>query len=118
MIADLARKILAGCGLISRPDLVGIVVEDFPAPEQLAEGLLHVVQDGDRRKWACMPCPCRCGRPLQLSLNPSRRPRWTVELDWLKRPTLNPSIRETSGCKAHFWVCKGRVEWCSDTGRP
>lgn len=116
MIARLARKVLVWCGLINRPDLVGTIVEDFPAPDELASGLLHVVQDGNRRKWACMPCPCGCGHRLQLSLSAASRPRWTVDLDWLERPTLHPSVRETDGCRAHFWVRQGRVEWCADTG--
>lgn len=118
MMLALARRLLVACRVVPRPEVVGEIVGDFPAPTDLRPGTMQVVVDGGRAKWACTPCPCGCGERLQLSLNPTRRPRWTVTLDWLGRPTVHPSVCQRSGCLSHFWVRAGRIDWCSDTGFP
>lgn len=112
------RRALTACRLIERPQLVCEIVEDFPSPGALRPGTLHVVQDADLAKWAVTPCPCGCGTTLQLSLSRSRRPRWSVRSDWLGRPSVTPSVRQPDGCRAHFWITDGRIEWCRDSGRP
>jgi len=33
-------------------------------------------------------------------------------LDAFERPSLKPSIWLQGGCRSHFWVRRGRVEWC------
>lgn len=104
---------------------LGLLSFDFLAREQathpnrasVAVGDLVVVRDGEHLKWACMRCPGRCGADIKLSLNPSRRPRWTVVRDWLDRPSVSPSIHRRDGCGCHFWIRRGRVEWCRG-GRP
>ncbi|WP_306609890.1 DUF6527 family protein [Paracoccus yibinensis] len=63
-----------------------------------------------------MRCPCGCGERLQLSLARERRPRWRLEVDHLGRPTLAPSVRMQDGCRAHFHLRSGKVEWCRDSG--
>ncbi|MER2508151.1 MAG: DUF6527 family protein [Amaricoccus sp.] len=74
-----------------------------------------VVRD-PKDKWACFPCPCRCGEIVKLPLGHARRPRWSVAIDKLNRPTISPSIRQTSGCLSHYWIRRGRIEWCKDSG--
>ncbi|MET0373794.1 MAG: DUF6527 family protein [Rhizorhabdus sp.] len=100
------------------PDLVFRSVEQQPAPQDLKVGVVYVVQGGDTPKWALMRCPCGCGEKLQLSLSPTRRPRWAVQKDRLRRVSLHPSVRQTGGCFAHFWVHRGVIEWCGDSGSP
>lgn len=111
------RWLLIHTRRISRPDLVMLVMDRHPKPDDLIPGRLVVVQDGPVQKWACFRCPCGCGARMQLSLNPTRRPRWSVSADWLRRPTVAPSVHQRDGCRAHFWIRKGRVEWCGDSGR-
>lgn len=101
---------------IVRPDLVLRSTERQPAPQDLRSGVVYMVQGGGTPKWAVMRCPCGCGEKLQLSLNPARRPRWTVHRDRLRRVSLQPSVRQTAGCFAHFWVRRGTIEWCGDSG--
>lgn len=88
-----------------------------PNPASLGVGDLVVVRDGEHIKWACMRCPGGCGADIKLSLNPSRRPRWTVVHDWFGRPTVSPSVHRRDGCGCHFWIRRGQVEWCRG-GRP
>jgi len=60
-----------------------------------------------------MRCPCGCGDTLTLQVVPEAQPRWDIEVDSQNRPTLHPSVHRTTGCKAHFWLRRGRVVWCA-----
>lgn len=62
----------------------------FPGPERVPKGQLRLVRDGDVEKWACLTCPGGCGRTINLSLNPKRRPRWSVVGEFWRRPTVQP----------------------------
>lgn len=115
MIFRLLRSCLAGLGFIPKSDLVARIVSRHPDMEEVVPGELVVVRDGID-KWACFRCPGGCGECIKLSLNPKRRPRWSTTVDWLGRPTVSPSIRQTSDCRCHFWVREGQVSWCEDSG--
>lgn len=108
------RHLLICLHLVERPDLVGRIVAEHPAPEDLVRGVLSVVVDGGLRKWACLRCPCGCGEKIMLSLATQRNPHWTVTLDWLERPTAWPSVRQVTQCRSHYWVKRGRIIWCAD----
>lgn len=113
----LIRYLLILLHVIKRPDLVGRVVAQHPAIEDLVAGVLIVVEDGAIQKWVCFRCPCGCGEKIMLSLAAQRRPHWTVTLDWLGRPTLSPSVRQVTQCRSHYWVKRGKLEWCADSGQ-
>jgi len=68
-------------------------------------------------KWACLNCPGGCGKTINLALNPTRRPRWSVETDIWQQPTVQPSVHQLNECGCHFWIKSGRIEWCKG-GRP
>lgn len=40
----------------------------------------------------------------------------SVHLDWLRRPSVTPSVRQLNDCGCHFWIKSGRIQWCSDSG--
>ena len=114
MLKDLVRGALTLVGLMPRPDIV-----TRPAPEQpeeMRDGLLYLIAGRSGPKWAGFLCPCGCGERILLSLSQERRPRWSVDADWFGRPTVTPSVRQTDGCMSHYWVRKGRVDWCRDSG--
>lgn len=115
MITTWLRKCLELLHVVPRSELVARIVSRHPRPDQITPGEMVIVRD-NIDKWACFSCPGGCGETLKLSLNSQRRPRWSVTTDWLRRPTLLPSVRQTSGCKCHFWVRHGRIEWCRDSG--
>jgi hypothetical protein len=110
-VPTLLAKALRSLGLV-RYDLLARRTDAYPAPDSLADGELVVVVDGGMHKWACMRCPGGCGTVIPLSLTVRRRPRWSVTLDWLRRPTIDPSIHQTNECACHFWITGGRVRWC------
>jgi hypothetical protein len=101
-------------GLAAKPDLVAELAEVNPAHESVPAGRVIVVGGPGYQKWAYFRCPCGCGEVIMLSLASSRRPRWTVKLDWLMRPSIEPSVQRTAGCYSHFWIRRGVVEWCGD----
>jgi len=117
MWCDILRWVLVNLRLIRPPDLVARLSDRHPSPDELPAGLLVVVQDAGRQKWACLRCPGGCGDRLQLSLNAARRPRWAIALDWLRRPSVTPSVHQLTACRCHFWIKGGMVEWCADSGR-
>lgn len=61
---------------------------------------------------AQMLCPCGCRDTLHLMIAKSGQPRWDYYLGSQGELTLNPSVHRTVGCKSHFWVRNGLVEWC------
>lgn len=117
MLGRVLAALLIRLGVQKRPDFRVRWVRDMPAKTDLRPGELVVVGERRSPKWATMPCPSGCGTPLLLSLGWSRRPRWSVVTDGWGRPTLSPSVRRTDGCRCHFWLRRGVVEWCADTGK-
>jgi hypothetical protein len=115
-LRDVVRQGLVWLRLIQKPDVLGRVTSTHPTPVRLGEGELYMVGSPDHWKWACLRCPGGCGEILLLSLNPLGRPCWTTSIDWLGRPTVQPSIKQLDGCRCHFWIWGGMVEWCTDIG--
>jgi hypothetical protein len=107
--------LLTWLGLIKKPAFVTRYAESHPSVEELAPSDLVVVRSGAFTKWACLRCPCGCGDKIALSLDADRRPSWRVSVDWLRRPSLSPSVWRHGGCHSHFWIKSGAVEWCLRT---
>ena len=116
MLQRLLWMLLGWSGLVTRPTLVAKMMAVNPSNDLILPGQLIVVGGKGYQKWAYMRCPCGCDEVIMLSLSKSSRPRWTVSIDTQGRPTINPSVRQVSGCFSHFWVRKGMIEWCDDTG--
>lgn len=113
---SLTRTLLQWCQLVRRPDMVAYVTALHPAPNEMTKGVILVVRDRGLQKWACMRCPGGCGERIQLSLSETRRPRWSITIDALGRPTVSPSVHVLNECRCHFWVRRGAVEWVADNG--
>ena len=65
--------------------------------------------------WVMFRCPCGCCKVICLPLRSSEGGnRWQLEVNNLGKPTLYPSIRQNTGCKSHFWVKNGKIQWCTD----
>ena len=114
---EFVRALLIWMELIQKPVLVGRVSARHPTQDGLPDGRLVLVQDGALQKWACFRCPGGCGEKIRLSLSPKQWPRWEIKLDWLRRPTVIPSVHQLTACRCHFWIKNGGIEWCGDSGR-
>lgn len=92
-------------------DVIMSQVSRHPGKTAVPPGELWLVVDGGVKKWACLSCPGGCDVQISLSLNPDRRPCWSVESDFWGRPTISPSIHQQKMCRCHFWIRKGLIEW-------
>lgn len=110
-------SLLSWLRLIRQPELLSTRAEEMPPRELLEAGQLVIVGPTEAPKWITFQCPSGCGVPLLLSLSPNRRPRWSVTTDWLGRPSVKPSVHRPDGCKCHFWIQRGNVIWCEDSGK-
>ena len=97
-----------------RPALLAETLSECPSAEELGPHLVLLEIRGGHCKWAHLACP-KCGDHIQLPL--AGKERWSVKVDLLRRPTLAPSIWETEGCGAHFFVRDGELVWCRERAR-
>lgn len=93
------------------------IVEKTPKNDEVSEGQFIVVAHKEKLYWTIFRCPCGCQDVVSLAMQPPHQPRWSLDIDGEKRPTLHPSIWRNTGCMSHFWVRDGRVDWCPDSGR-
>jgi hypothetical protein len=94
---------------ISRPHFLASVVSECPSREEMRPGMVFIEMRSGYLKWTHLLCP-KCGDHIQLPFAGSER--WSVKTDFLRRPTLAPSVWEKATCGAHFFVRKGKVLWC------
>ena len=87
----------------------------FPSVSSVDAGRLYITQVGRLCKWVSFRCPGLCGRVIRLRLSTSESPHWRLKTDWLGRTSVIPSVRQETECGCHFWVRKGRIEWCADS---
>lgn len=116
MIRSIILMVLGWLRLVRKPQLLARLAQKFPSGEELPTGRLVVVQGGGKDKWGCLRCPGGCGERIDLNLVASRSPRWQVRVDWFQRPSVHPSVRQLEGCRCHFWIKEGSIQWCEDSG--
>ncbi len=89
-----------------------VVVDELPV--RLEPKLVYLVGEGDQLWCAALLCPCGCAAVIQLNLVASTRPVWCVHRhSHTDRVTLRPSIWRTQGCRSHFFLRDGCIEWCT-----
>lgn len=72
------------------------------------------VEGEDGEAWvAAFLCPCGCSEVIQLNLLPEQRPRWALTEHDDATVTLHPSVNRRVGCRSHFFLRAGLVDWCS-----
>jgi hypothetical protein len=67
----------------------------------------------EKNLWAAaMICPCGCGEVIQLNLLKQARPCWSAVEHPDGTVSLLPSVWRKRGCRSHFFIRSGRVDWC------
>ncbi|MDN3563719.1 DUF6527 family protein [Paeniroseomonas aquatica] len=89
-----------------------IIIEGDSLPKRLPRRNLVLAREGGEDWCLGMRCPCGCGDTIELLVIDEAKPRWDIALDGNGRPTLSPSVWRKKGCRSHFWLRGGRVEWC------
>lgn len=75
------------------------------------KNVIYIIGTPDEPWQVELLCPCGCGDKIVLPVNESTSPRWSVHVV-SGVPSLSPSVWRTKKCKSHFFLRKGRVEWC------
>jgi hypothetical protein len=88
-------------------------VDEFP--DDPIPYTLYVAGDEHCLWGAAMLCPCGCGDLIQLNLLKEASPYWSVRLSSDRSVSLFPSVWRSKGCRSHFFVRDGRVDWCRGT---
>lgn len=95
---------------IKRKKLKTIIVDDIP--EKCKKGIIYIV--GEDNPWyAVMACPCGCNEIIRLCLQDEVSPSW--KLKWHKKDksvSLTPSVWRINGCRSHFFLRQGLIDWC------
>lgn len=88
-----------------------VIVDELP--EVVRPRAVYLVGENGLHWCAALLCPCGCRALIQLNLMASTRPAWQAS----RSPstglvTLSPSIWRTQGCRSHFFLHDGRIDWC------
>lgn len=85
-------------------------VEEFP--DGLQQATVYLAGEGDNLWAASMICPCGCGEVIDLNLLKQTRPCWSAQEHPDGTISLMPSVWLQKGCRSHFFVRHGRIDWC------
>jgi hypothetical protein len=98
-------------GDVFRSDRTWTVARMEDTPDVVMPGIVYLIGDGPTPWAASFLCPCGCKETISLSLIPTDRPSWRVQLPKSGLITLHPSVWRTKGCRSHFFIRGGRVVW-------
>lgn len=87
------------------------VIRAEEEPDELEQMQVYAVGEGEHLWHISMVCPCGCGEKLSLNALPDDSPRWTLE-ERCGVPSIRPSVWRQVGCRSHFFLKHGRIEWC------
>jgi hypothetical protein len=73
---------------------------------------VYVAGEGENAWAAGLLCPCGCNEVIELNLIQSVRPNWQVWEDADGTANLSPSVWRQKGCRSHFFLRSGRIDWC------
>lgn len=89
-----------------------LVVECQELLPELEPTTLYLLGEGGQVWQAVMVCPCGCGETLHMSTLADDWPRWKVQRHEEGTASLSPSVWRKVGCRSHFWLRQGRIDWC------
>lgn len=99
------RELPAADGLLR-----AVVVDE--QPDMLDAGTCYLIGEDEDWWFAAFACPCGCGAEVVLNLLAQTRPQWRVEVGDDRLITIHPSVNRHVGCRSHFFVRRGEIQWC------
>lgn len=90
-----------------------------PDPGKPTPGIMQVFCEDGIPLMVDFLCPCGCGNTCPTHLVTPGHVKQPNDRHWeyTPGPTLRPSIRWLSGCKAHFTITNGKPEMHGDSGK-
>lgn len=83
--------------------------EDFP--DNVERKTIYIVGQKKNPWLLVFECPCGCREIIQLNLLKDANPNWKFKITKQKAISISPSIWRTAGCKSHFFVRNGKIDW-------
>jgi hypothetical protein len=87
------------------------LISDNPNPESIRRNIVYIVGGENYVKWVYMKCPDYCSEIIMLQITKEKYPSWEIQYDKIGRVTIYPSVNKLDGCKSHFWIKKGNIQW-------
>lgn len=88
------------------------VEDDDDLPRQLKIHTVYIIGIKGNEWLAIMTCPCGCSCRLPLNLLQDEDPYWTWSVSPSGAATLSPSVWRKVGCRSHFFLRRGHIQWC------
>ena len=107
-VIDRMREVF---GLLGQTKFKVIEVTDLPA--QLDKQKIYIVGEGPYRWFLALLCPCGCQEVIYLNVRPDSHPYWRIR-EHAGTISIDPSIWRQKGCGSHFYIRKGRIQWCKE----
>lgn len=103
--------------LFHRPRLVHpyhavCIQDDEQLPKKLSTHTVYIIGIPGNEWLAKLVCPCGCGETLFLNLLQDELPNWKWHIGADATVTLSPSVWRRVGCKSHFFLRDGLIQWC------
>lgn len=86
------------------------MVADLPV--QIPEWKIFIMADGIYLDSLAFKCPCGCNTTIFLNLLSDAKPRWKYRITKKGNISISPSVWRKVGCKSHFFIREGRIDWC------
>lgn len=83
-------------------------------PPRLDRRTVYAIGENGHLWHVTFLCPCGCSSPISINLLPDDSPRWRLTEN-NRIPTLSPSVQRQVGCRSHFFLRNGTVEWVEGT---
>lgn len=80
-------------------------------PVTFQASVVYLIGEKNDPWQAAFICPCGCRSLIQLSLLSDSSQKWKVFLNNKNKISLSPSIHRKIGCKSHFYLHKGKIQW-------
>lgn len=80
-------------------------------PDRMRSGTVYLVGNQGYYWQTVMICPCGCQQILYMNLIDDYDPYWKFNIQG-KTISLSPSVNRLVGCKSHFFLKNGKIEWC------
>lgn len=81
-------------------------------PDEPKPRTVYLAGEGRHLWCAGFVCPCGCGEIIRLNLLEDARPCWVVSKHPDETVSIEPSVWRQKGCRSHFFVRRGRIDWC------
>lgn len=84
-------------------------IEDLP--EIIPNKIILIGGEDKNPDSLVFKCPCGCHTDIYLNLLKDAKPRWHYRITKKNKITISPSVWRKVGCKSHFYVRNGQIDW-------